>query len=148
MFTILAISDSDKHFISAISEYTKRLWKKLIIQDIKPTKHWNQTQIIFKDTSTIKSLLIQKYSNHQKVLLSKEWKSLNTIWFQKLCQSKDHTVFVIGGPYGLDEEELNKIIDTKINFGNMTFPHGLAKLVLSEQIYRVTTILSGKKYHY
>ncbi|MBQ7074746.1 23S rRNA (pseudouridine(1915)-N(3))-methyltransferase RlmH [bacterium] len=30
----------------------------------------------------------------------------------------------------------------------MTLPHGLAKLVLIEQLYRCTTIEQGKSYHY
>jgi hypothetical protein len=39
MFTILAISDSDKHRSSAIQEYEKRLGKLIIIENIKPAKN-------------------------------------------------------------------------------------------------------------
>ncbi|NOZ44115.1 MAG: 23S rRNA (pseudouridine(1915)-N(3))-methyltransferase RlmH [bacterium] len=39
-------------------------------------------------------------------------------------------------------------MDTKISFGAITMPHGLAKLILLEQIYRAETIHIGKKYHY
>ncbi|MBP7062355.1 23S rRNA (pseudouridine(1915)-N(3))-methyltransferase RlmH [Patescibacteria group bacterium] len=48
----------------------------------------------------------------------------------------------------MDEEELKSVVDTSISFGKITMPHGLAKLVLLEQIYRIETIQSGKKYHY
>lgn len=34
-----------------------------------------------------------------------------------------------------------------ISFGRITMPHELATIVLAEQIYRVTTILSGHPYH-
>jgi len=145
---ILSISDSDKHFSSAISEYTKRLWKTVKIQNIKPTKHGSQSQIITKDTESIISILSKKYTSHFKILLSKDAKSLDTFAFKKLCSWYSDIVFLIWGPYGLDEKILEKYIDSKISFGQMTMPHGLAKLVLLEQIYRIWTIQSGKKYHY
>lgn len=55
---------------------------------------------------------------------------------------KDPT-FVIGGPEGLPELEYDK----RISFGRITLPHQMARLVLTEQIYRAETILKGKKYH-
>ena len=54
--------------------------------------------------------------------------------------------FVIGGPDGLDETIRTKSVET-IAFGAMTLPHQIARIVLSEQIYRAMTILSGHPYH-
>jgi 23S rRNA (pseudouridine1915-N3)-methyltransferase len=54
--------------------------------------------------------------------------------------------FAIGGPDGLDEslrERANRIIA----LGAMTLPHQLVRVLLLEQIYRATTILSGHPYH-
>jgi 23S rRNA (pseudouridine1915-N3)-methyltransferase len=36
----------------------------------------------------------------------------------------------------------------EVSFGGITMPHGLAKLVLVEQLYRCSTLDSGKNYHY
>jgi 23S rRNA (pseudouridine1915-N3)-methyltransferase len=36
----------------------------------------------------------------------------------------------------------------EVSFGAITLPHGLAKLVLIEQLYRIGTIEAGKSYHY
>ena len=50
MFSVLSISDSDKHFTSALAEYQKRLWKHLKIEDLKPIKDDNHQLVIQKET--------------------------------------------------------------------------------------------------
>ena len=94
MFTILSISDSDKHRKSVVEEYTKRLGKSVKIVDIKQSKNGKNQQIIDKDTETIIAHL-QKFSDTTKILLSKEGKVVDTMQFAALCRNKD-SVFIIG----------------------------------------------------
>jgi 23S rRNA (pseudouridine1915-N3)-methyltransferase len=54
--------------------------------------------------------------------------------------------FLIGGADGLGEEALTKA-DLRLSLGPMILPHGLARIVLAEQIYRAQTILAGHPYH-
>jgi 23S rRNA (pseudouridine1915-N3)-methyltransferase len=54
--------------------------------------------------------------------------------------------FVIGGADGLGEEALARA-DWTLSLGALTLPHGLARVVLAEQIYRAATILAGHPYH-
>jgi rRNA large subunit m3Psi methyltransferase RlmH len=54
--------------------------------------------------------------------------------------------FVLGGPDGHGPDLLTRA-DYKLSFGPMTLPHGLARILLTEQLYRATTILSGHPYH-
>ncbi len=53
---------------------------------------------------------------------------------------------LIGGPDGHGPAALNAAHLT-LSLGPMTLPHGLARVILSEQLYRTTTILSGHPYH-
>jgi 23S rRNA (pseudouridine1915-N3)-methyltransferase len=54
--------------------------------------------------------------------------------------------FLIGGPDGHGPAVLEKAA-LRLSLGAMTLPHGLARAVLAEQIYRASTILAGHPYH-
>jgi len=56
------------------------------------------------------------------------------------------TVFVIGGPDGLDEA-LKRRAAARIRLSSLTLPHALAQVMLCEQIYRAATLLTGHPYH-
>jgi 23S rRNA (pseudouridine1915-N3)-methyltransferase len=53
---------------------------------------------------------------------------------------------LIGGPDGLSPEVL-EAAHFKVALSGMTLPHGLARIVLAEQLYRAATILAGHPYH-
>jgi 23S rRNA (pseudouridine1915-N3)-methyltransferase len=55
-------------------------------------------------------------------------------------------VFIIGGADGLSPSLSDKA-DLQLSFGAATWPHQLARVMLLEQLYRATTILSGHPYH-
>jgi 23S rRNA (pseudouridine1915-N3)-methyltransferase len=55
-------------------------------------------------------------------------------------------VFVIGGSNGLSDEVLRRA-DNKLSFSNLTFPHGLMRVFLLEQLYRAERIRAGERYH-
>lgn len=57
-----------------------------------------------------------------------------------------HLNIVIGGPDGLDAE-FARAAALNLSLGRMTLPHGLARAVLAEQLYRAASILAGHPYH-
>ena len=61
-------------------------------------------------------------------------------------RGKSHLAFVIGGSLGLHDKVLKRS-DQAISFSDMTFPHQLMRVILSEQIYRAYRIINGEPYH-
>jgi 23S rRNA (pseudouridine1915-N3)-methyltransferase len=54
--------------------------------------------------------------------------------------------FVIGGADGIDPDFVRSA-DLVLSFSPMVWPHQLVRIMLAEQLYRATTILSGHPYH-
>ena len=61
-------------------------------------------------------------------------------------QGRSEVAFVIGGADGIDPA-LRAKADFALSFGKMVWPHMLARVMLTEQLYRAATILSGGPYH-
>jgi 23S rRNA (pseudouridine1915-N3)-methyltransferase len=59
---------------------------------------------------------------------------------------KQAVSFVIGGADGLDPGFVANA-DLTLSFSPLTWPHQLVRIMLAEQLYRATTILSGHPYH-
>jgi len=59
---------------------------------------------------------------------------------------KPAVAFVIGGPDGL-ADSLRDRAQLRLAFGTATWPHQVVRIMLLEQLYRATTILSGHPYH-
>jgi 23S rRNA (pseudouridine1915-N3)-methyltransferase len=61
-------------------------------------------------------------------------------------EGRQNVIFAIGPADGWSEEA-RKRANLLLSLGPMTLPHELARVVLSEQLYRAFTILSGHPYH-
>ena len=86
-----------------------------------------------------------------RIILDQHGKALSSETFAQLLRERRDggaraAAFVIGGPDGHGEAALQSA-DLKLSLGVMTLPHGLARIVLVEQLYRAATILAGHPYH-
>ncbi len=74
----------------------------------------------------------------------------STAFANCLAQFRDSglssVALLLGGPDGHGADVLASA-KLKLSLGTMTLPHGLARVLVAEQIYRATTILSGHPYH-
>ena len=62
------------------------------------------------------------------------------------AETNDPVALVIGGPDGLHPDLKAKAAE-KIRLSDMTLPHGMARVLLAEQLYRAHSILKGHPYH-
>jgi 23S rRNA (pseudouridine1915-N3)-methyltransferase len=86
-----------------------------------------------------------------KIALDERGKALGSAAFAGLLAEKRDggakaATLLLGGPDGLGEA-VRAAADLQLSLGPMTLPHGLARIVLAEQLYRAATILSGHPYH-
>ncbi len=81
-------------------------------------------------------------------LLHRQGERPDSVGLSRLLEERRHSgrdlCFVIGGPYGLDLEQ----VEHRLSLGALTLPHQLARVVLLEQLYRAHKILAGEPYHY
>jgi 23S rRNA (pseudouridine1915-N3)-methyltransferase len=67
-------------------------------------------------------------------------------WMQETRERARDVAIVVGGAFGLGGAVKTRAA-TSIALAPWTLPHELARLVLSEQLYRAGTIVRGEPYH-
>lgn len=79
----------------------------------------------------------------------KQWTSPELAEFiqRKANESAKNIIFLIGGAYGIHESVLKRS-NHRWSLSKLVFPHQLVRLVLSEQLYRASTIIRNEKYHH
>ena len=85
------------------------------------------------------------------VSLDERGKAMTTAAFTDLLRLRSEggskgMAFLIGGPDG-HGAAVREAADLTLSLSAMTLPHGLARVLLAEQLYRASTILSGHPYH-
>ncbi len=139
-----------------IKEYTKRLTSYTNIELIDGLEEKTNPRAGEKEIEKI----LQKEGEKILSLVGKDeilvifdiaGKSLNS---ERLAEyindwnmsARNRVNLVIGGSHGLSAQ-VKKQADQSISFSSMTFPHQMAVLILSEQLYRGFKIIKGEKYH-
>ena len=143
MIKILCVGKIKEQYLTElISDYQKRINKyhKLDIIEIKDEgieKEESSLLKLIKPTDYVISLCIEgnTYS-------SLEFASL----LDNTFQTNSNIVFVIGGSDGLGEQ-IKSRSNLKLSFSKLTFPHGLFRGILLEQIYRAFKINNNETYH-
>jgi 23S rRNA (pseudouridine1915-N3)-methyltransferase len=85
------------------------------------------------------------------VLLTRGGKGITSTDLARLLETaavhaEREVCFIIGGAFGVSKE-VEARADRRISISSTTLPHEVARLVLTEQLYRAGTILRGEPYH-
>ena len=142
----------ESYFLDGINEYKKRL-SKYCDFTITEVKEENFEKVDDSLIAIIKKREAERILPNLKgyvIITDINGKKGSSTELANLLKSKGDEkgviTFVIGGSYGLDQSVKDKA-DYKISFSDMTFPHTLFRLMLTEQIYRGFTIIHGSNYH-
>lgn len=147
----------EKYFTNAIAEYSKRLtaFCKFSITELNEEKIRsntpNQSQIQEVLDAEGKRILQKIGSGDYVIAMCIEGKMLSSEELSKTIDDvslsgKSSVDFIIGGSYGLSNEVKCRA-NLKLSMSKMTFPHQMARMILSEQVYRAFEISSNGKYH-
>jgi len=126
-----------------INDYLTRINKyhKINIIELKDNDD------ITKETSELLKVFNKKEYN---IALCIDGNVYDSVKFSKHIDSifnfSGTITFIIGGSNGLEDCIINEC-DEKISFSNLTFPHGLFRGILLEQIYRAFKINNNERYH-
>ena len=139
----------DAYLNGAALEYVKRIkpYGRLLVTELKAEPFSVTTKDKAKklEAERIEAVLERK-SEAEVYLLSEHGVLFNSPDFAAKLNTNKELVLVIAGSLGFAKELEAKY--PKISLSPLTFPHELARLVLLEQIYRATTIINNKEYHY
>lgn len=88
--------------------------------------------------------------DEQLVLLDERGKRLSSKALAKRLQDWQNdgrdVAFVIGGPDGVSAD-VRERANATISLSDLTLPHGLARVLLAEQLYRAWSLAAGHPYH-
>jgi 23S rRNA (pseudouridine1915-N3)-methyltransferase len=90
-------------------------------------------------------------SGLELVALTRAGKALDTRGLAEYLEDmgtygRPGAAFAVGGAHGLGDEVLARA-DIRLSLSVMTLPHELARLLLTEQLYRAGTLMRGEPYH-
>ena len=138
----------ENYYREAIEEYLKRLSKYTKVDIIEVNDlNYDKEKTIREESK----LIIDKLNNNDyKILMDINGEILNSITLSKklndLMIINSNITFIIGGSYGVSDE-LKRMVDYRLSFSSLTFPHQLFRVVLLEQIYRCFKIINNEEYH-
>ena len=152
-FTVLAVGGKMPAWVNqGVAEYQKRLPRELQLE-------WREISLARrgKDSKAEQlcaregEQLIKSIPRGDRVIaLDVEGKPLSTPQLAQRLRdwqmSGDNISLLIGGPDGLSSECLQRA-DERWSLSDLTLPHPLVRVLLSEQLYRAWTITVNHPYH-
>ncbi|MFP4313186.1 MAG: 23S rRNA (pseudouridine(1915)-N(3))-methyltransferase RlmH [Alphaproteobacteria bacterium] len=134
-------------FHTLVSDYTRRIQWPLKIFEIE-SKHKNARRVQDEEATQI---LAKIAPSAFVVALDERGNGLKSLDFARTLQNlqnsgESHIQFIIGGADGLTNSVRDQA-NMLLSFGQQTWPHMMARVMLLEQIYRAQQILAGHPYH-
>ncbi len=150
---LVAVGDRQPGWVdSAFVDYTGRLphsWK-FSLRALATSRRRKQGDVDGAKREEGQRILKELRAGERVIMLDERGKQLSSV---ELAQAVNEwqgdgrdVVFVIGGPDGIDADCLGRA-DFRWSLSKLTLPHGLARIVFAEQLYRASTLNDGHPYH-
>ena len=150
---LLAVGRPGALLAEATAEYEKRAarywsFEAIEIKEEKARKGLSDEQV--RDSES-QRLLERVPAGAEIVALTRDGRSWSSgdlaQYFEQLAMSgKSGVAFLIGGALGLSTDVIRKA-HRQLSLSGMTLTHEMARVLLTEQIYRAGTITRGEPYH-
>ncbi len=154
--TVICVGKIKESFYrDAIAEYAKRLSAyctfKVCEVDDEPDTGSSEAAIETAKEREAERILKNIKPGMHVITLEIKGKKYSSETFSAMLSDlfvsgKSDIAFIIGGSNGLAKCVSDRA-DGKLSFSDMTFPHQLMRVILSEQIYRAFRIMRGEPYH-
>ena len=144
MIKILCIGKIKEDYLDKlIDDYKKRIGKYIKIEIVELKDFADYEKEINNLAKNIKK-------SDYNIGLDLSGKMITSVEFAEKIDNvlprNSNITFIIGGSLGLNDE-VRSLCDELISFSKMTFPHGLFRGILLEQIYRACKINNHEMYH-
>lgn len=137
---------------AGFAEYAKRMPRELPLElvEVKPEPRTSGKPVAVMMAAEAERLRAALPHRCRRVILDEHGRDLTT---RALCErltawtaEGDDVAFVIGGPDGLDARFKKEAAET-MRLSSLTLPHGMARVMLAEALYRAVSLLKGHPYH-
>jgi 23S rRNA (pseudouridine1915-N3)-methyltransferase len=150
-FLVVAVGHRMPAWVNAgFAEYAGRMPRDARIEliAIKPVARGGPVQSMLEAEG--KRILAALPANCVRVALDERGAPLGTMdlvrRIERWRQAGRDVAFIVGGADGLSGS-VKKCTDLAWSLSPLTLPHGLARVVLAEQLYRAVSILHNHPYH-
>ena len=143
MIKIICVGKLKEQYLKeGIQDYYNRINKyhKLEIIELPDSNIDKEKELILKNIKEKDYIITLDIEGNN--LTSKELSEK----LEKTFITNSNITFIIGGSDGI-HKEIKNLSNYSLSFSKQTFPHGLFRLILLEQIYRCFKISNHESYH-
>lgn len=143
MIKIICVGKIKEEYLSnMVNDYYKRINKyhKVEIIELKDSNIKDEGDLILKSIKSNEYIVTMEIDGNN--LSSIQLSECVDDWLMKYA----NITFIIGGSNGIDDR-VKALSNYRLSFGKNTFPHGLFRGILLEQLYRSFKILNNETYH-
>lgn len=140
----------DRHCAALIADYLERI-KRFVpceVRELKEQSGSDEKRMIAAESRKLISAIER---DDFVALLDEKGGEFDSLQFAEFISKRQQAgtkrlAFVIGGFAGVSDE-VKQRADIRLSLSRMTLTHELARVVLTEQVYRAFTLLAGLPYH-